>query len=306
MASRWHWIAFVFSGLWLPTSVGDEPPVALLYPDVQGSYQNVFLNIADGVEEELGHPLKHWTVNKNSQGTDAANWLQENNIDAAILLGSQSVSLFQQPISLPFVVGAIGAQAPETYSAISLNPAPDLLFSGLRELWPNITTIHVVFDPDRNQWEVDQASALAQNMGITLLTYPTEDLRAAATTYRDIQADMKSSTEALWLPLGGPARDKSIMQSILEAAWIQEQAVFSSNLADVKRGALFAMYPNNVGMGKELGKLLREVRENPTREARTQFVTSLYKAVNRRTAEHLEIRLGNRELAQYEFVYPPR
>ena len=143
-------------------------------------------------------------------------------------------------------------------------------------------------------------------MGLSLHSYPAGDMRQAATTYRDIQKQMDPNTEALWLPLGGPARDKSIIQNILETAWRKEQIVFSSNLSDVKRGVLFAMYPDNVGMGQQLAQLLDELKANPQQTAQTHFVKSLFTAINRRTAEHLEITLGNQELSNYDFVYPPR
>jgi putative ABC transport system substrate-binding protein len=273
---------------------------------VRDPYQKVFLNIAEGVEAEVGQKLKHWVVGQNTSPADTQNWLQKNRIETVVALGSNTADLLGSDNTLPYVVGAINAQAPDTYSSISLNPAPNLLFAGVRELRPNITAVYVVFEPSRNGWEVEQAKILAEAMGIKLFSYPVEDLSEAATTYRDIQNQLQSNTGALWLPLGSPARDKSIMQNILETAWVKEQVVFSSNLADVKRGVLFAMYPDNVGMGRELAKLLKSIQANSQREPTTHFVSSLYKAVNRRTAEHLEIGLGNQELSRYEFVYPPR
>jgi putative ABC transport system substrate-binding protein len=281
-------------------------PAALLYPDVRDPYLQVFLNIAKGAESELGQTLKHQVVEENTSSTDIQNWLQKHRVSSVVALGSHTADLLGSNTKLPFVVGAINAQAPNTFSSISLNPAPNLLFAGVRELKPKISTIHVVFDPARNGWEIEQATSLAEAMGMTLLSYPVDDLRQAANTFRDIQSKLQADTEALWLPLGGPARDKTIMQNILETAWIHDQVVFSSNLADVKRGALFAMYPDNIGMGGDLGKLLKSVQENPEREATTQFASSLFKAVNRRTAEHLEIGLSNQALSRYEFVYPPR
>ena len=147
---------------------------------------------------------------------------------------------------------------------------------------------------------------MAAAMGMEFIAYPTTDLREAATKYRDIQAQMNARTDALWLPFGGPARDKTIIQNILETAWTKDQIVFSSNLGDVKRGALFAMYPDNVGMGKELGKMLKHRIENSADPSQFEFTSALFKAVNRRTAEHLQLQVGYQQLNEYDFVYPPQ
>ena len=305
MASRWHWIAVIFSGLALCSRLWADS-IGLLYPDVRDPYLKVFLNIADGARKQLGIPLHHQVFSRDASPEDTQRWLAANDISAAILLGSGNVGMLGADPNFPYVVGAISAQAPDTYSSISLNPAPDLLFKGLLRLKPGINTIHVVYDTERNSWEIEQAKAIAADMQLQLVVYPANNLRDAAKIFRDAQQDMDGNREALWLPLGGPARDKSILQSILETAWIKEQVVISSNLADVKRGVLFSLYPDNTGMGQELAKLLQSLQANPQMQPNTYFVRSLFSAINRRTAEHLEIHLGNQELNNYDFVYPPR
>ena len=304
LASRWHWIASIISGLGLSFCVSAEP-VGLLYPDVRDPYQKVFLNIVEGAESQLKSTTATFVITSSTEQTDIQAWIKNNNIEAVIALSSQTTELLVGE-TLPLVVGAIAAQEPTQYSSVSLNPSPEHLFKGLLVLKPAIKTIHVVYDSDRNQWEIDQAEKIANKLGLSLTAYSTDDLRDAAIAYRDIQKNMDANKEALWLPLGGPSRDKSIIQNILETAWVKDQVVFSSNLADVKRGVLFAMYPDNVGMGKELVQLLQEVQKNPDRSHEARFVTSLFKAVNRRTAEHLNIRLSNQDLSGYDFVYPPK
>ena len=282
-------------------------PVAVIYPEVREAYKKVFLNIADGAEKELGQDLLHLEISEDSSTARTKAWLDQNNVSAVIALGNKSIEEIGPDLKFPTVIGAVVFQpGANQYAGISLNPAPDRLFSGLQKLLPKLNTIHVVYDPDRNQWEVEAATELAEIMGITVNGYPANDLRQAATAYRDIQEKMNSDTDAVWLPLGGPARDKAILQNILETAWTKKQAVISSNLADVKRGVLFAMYPDNVGMGEDLGKLLKEVLKQSDGNSKIHFTTALFQAINRRTAEHLDMRLSQDDLSHYHFIYPPR
>jgi len=282
-------------------------PVALLYPEVREPYQQVFLNIAEGIEQEIGHELKYLVITPDTSKDKTIAWLRQHKITGVIAMGNHRAYSFGPELNLPIVFGAVAFQAENLpYSGISLNPNPALLFNEILHLKPDITTIHVVYDPKRNQREIEHAIVLATQLKIKLLSYPTDDLRHAAVAYRNIQKKMDAETEALWLPLGGPARDKSILQNILEIAWANNHIVFSSNLADVKRGVMFAMYPDNVGMGHELGKLLKNVESNPNLKPDIYFTQSLFKAINRRTAEHVNLRLSNQTLGAYDFVYPPR
>lgn len=304
VSSRSLFLALLFAGLYQQVYVWGDP-IAVIYPEVRAPYQKVYENIAKGAEQELQQALPRFVL--NDKNNDVNTWFEQEGISAAIALGNHSLKALGVDSQYPFVAGAIAQQnsASELYG-VSLNPAPDLLFSGLKILAPDVSTIHVVYDVKMNSWEVQQARTFAEALGFIFQAYPVEDLRTAAVAYRDVQKKMQSGTDSLWLPLGGPARDKSIMQNILETAWVKDQVVFSSNLSDVKRGALFAMYPDNVGMGKELARLLQQIQKGEKPEPSIQFVRSLFSAVNRRTAEHLEFQISKSQLANYDFVYPPR
>lgn len=302
---RWRdFLTGFYLGICLCAPVWADP-VAVIYPEVREPYQQVFLNIAEGVEAELNHSVKHLKLEKTD--TSAQSWLSKNSITGVVALGNHSINALGLDADLPFVAGAITQlDSDSNIYAVTLNPAPDLLFAGLLALAPEVTSVHVVYDHVRNQREVENAIAVATSLNLKIKTYPVEDLREAALAYRDVQDNIQPKVDALWLPLGGPARDKAIMQSVLETAWTKDQIVFSSNLADVKRGVLFAMYPDNVGMGRQLARMLRQIKDGNPPQPAIQFVRSLFKAINRRTAEHLELRVSNQDLATYEFVHPPQ
>lgn len=297
---------FILSLLFVVTASWAEP-IAVIYPEVREAYKKVFENITEGAESELGQKLLLLELASNTSTQKTGDWISENNVSAIIALSKKSLSQVDSDPKLPIVVGSIAYQPPsDGYSGISLNPAPERLFTGLKFFLPELHTVHVVFDPKRNRWEVEAATKLAKKIGITVQSYPAKDLRQAATAYRDIQKNMDPNTDALWLPLGSPARDKAILQNILETAWVKKQAVVSSNLADVKRGVLFAMYPDNIGMGKDLGKLLNKVINQTQKEPEIYFTTALFQAINRRTAEHLDMRLRQEDFNNFNFIYPPR
>ncbi|MGH1469610.1 MAG: ABC transporter substrate binding protein [Cellvibrionaceae bacterium] len=283
--------------------------IGVIYPEIREPYLQIFLNIKEGVEKEIGQKdrVLEYVVSKGESPEKVQRWIKKKKISAVIALGSRGINSIAPPNSIPSVVGAAVLKPGSTsYSGITLNPAPDVLLSTLVKLKPSIKTFHVVYEPKVNEWVIEKAQAQLKKNNIELIPHAVDDLRSAAAEYKSIQNRMDNKTEAIWLPMGGPSREKSLMQSILATAWSKDQSIISSNLSDVKRGALFSMYPDNVAMGRELGKLLKERQENPDAENQVVFVRSLLQAINIRTAEHIGLRFGKEELRQFEFVYPPQ
>ncbi len=278
---------------------------AVLYPDVREPYAQIFASITEGIEKEIKGRIHQLAVAKGSTPAETKTWLDKNKVTGIIALGSRGINSLEIGSEIPTVVGAVVIH-PETnnYVGITLNPSPTLLFREFSALMPKIKSIHVVYDPLSHQWIVDAATLAAESLGLKLVPHPADDLSAALKAYQQVQHSIDGETDALWLPLGGPSRDKTILQNVLEESWKRNQAVISSNLSDVKRGALFAMYPDNVGMGQQLARLLMQ-QQGGEHKREVQFVESLAKAMNLRTAEHLGLRPSRNEIKQFEFIYPP-
>ncbi len=283
--------------------------IGIIYPEIREPYLQIFLNIKEGVEKEIGKDNKvfAYVVPKGESSEKVSQWIKKKKITAIVALGSRGINSISPSNSIPSVVGAaVLRPGSSSYSGITLNPAPDILLSSAVKLNPSIKKIHVVYEPKKNEWVIKEAQQQLKEKNIEIIPYAIDGLRAAADQYKAIQNKIDSSSEAIWLPMGGPSREKSLMQSILATAWSKDQSIISSNLSDVKHGALFSMYPDNVAMGRELGKLLIERQKNPDKENQIIFVRSLLQAINIRTAEHIGLRLSKEELSQFEFMYPPQ
>lgn len=280
--------------------------IAVLYPETREPYLQIYKNIIAGIEAEYQTSVMQIGVAESTTPDQVEKWLDDNQVTGLVVLGKQSLASLPPDSQRPFVVGgAILKPQTPPLSGITLNPALTSLFGGLLELRPTVTDIHVVYEADYNGWVIAEALAAAKQLNLELHPHAVSGLREAAATYREIQNSMDQDSSALWLPLGGPSREKSILQSILQTAWSRDQIVISSNLADVGRGALYAIYPNNYAMGGELARALKARMENSDQTGFT-FLSSTYQAVNLRTAEHIGLRLTKDEMRKFEFVYPPQ
>ena len=83
-----------------------------------------------------------------------------------------------------------------------------------------------------------------------------------------------------------------------------EPSVFSSSVGHVKRGALFALYPNNVELGRSLAASAQAALSSAGHAARGVVpLKEVLVAVNLRTASHLGLQLGARQQS-FDLVFP--
>ena len=81
--------------------------------------------------------------------------------------------------------------------------------------------------------------------------------------------------------------------------------MFSSNPLHVKRGMLFAVYPDNRGMGASLGRLANETLSGEKLSGMMPLKDVLI-AVNERTSRHLAIELTNEMKSNIDLLLPAR
>jgi len=297
-------LLFLGNGLLLPVSYAEE--IAIVFPEVREPYLTMFSSVAKGVSEEYGQNAKKLILRSGATAEDTRRWLKSKSITDVVVLGNKAIR-HQKNTTVNTVAGAyISAPGTLEFSGITLNPEALFLFTELKKLKPTIKKIHVVYQEDKNQWVIDAATKAADSLGITLQSYPVSNMSQAASQYRKVQYELNNQTEALWLPLNGPSRDKSILQRILDMAWSRDQVVISSNLSDSARGALLSVQIDFTGLGRELGKLLKQHKADPEKAPQTLFANTLLKSINVRAAAHVGIQLKREELDEFEFIYPPQ
>jgi putative ABC transport system substrate-binding protein len=281
------------------------PRVAVIYPQVRAPYSAVFLAITEGIKAELPQGATTAEIPPDESPETVAQRLDD--VDAVVLLGKLGLELSHK-LDRPArrLVGAVFAQPdeiPPGVCATSLAPAPSRLFTKLRELAPDVKRIHVIYGADGNDWLIERARADAAAVGYELLPLRRESIREGASAYRELLAQMQSPTDAVWLVQASPFLDEaSVLQMVLRAAWDRNLVVFSSNPSHVPKGALFALFPDNVEMGRHFARQLGKPASACTALAPLEQLDT---AINIRTADHLGLGL-NAQDARFDMVFPSR
>ena len=284
--------------------------IAVIYPDIGEPYRSVFTRIIEGIEDKTKTRVASYPIGAGQNALELANELRRQNIQVVIALGRnglKAASALDRDISI--VAGGV-LSVPESeqraMSVFSLAPDPGLLFDRLKALMPSVRRVFVVYDPRQNGWLIRLAREAAKTHGLELVAQEAPDLKTAMRLYQENLASADPKKDAVWLPQDTVTVEESaVLPMVLQEAWSRSLAVFSSSVAHVKRGALFSLYPNNIELGRNLaGSALSQVSSSNQTGRAIVPLKEVLMAVNVRTAGHLGLGIGQRQLQAFDMVYP--
>lgn len=277
--------------------------LAVIYPDVRSPFDQIFAEIIEGIDQEYGSDIRLRSLKKSDNPDQAIKWLRNESADMLIALGGRGykvAKLIHKDKSV--AIGALPIR-PNGISGISLLAEPRVLFETLKELAPNITTVHVVYSP-RSRWLINIAQEQASVLGLSLNNIEVKSKKAAVQNYEQMLRDIDPSKDAVWLPLDNVSADEQvILPNLLEKSWEQNLVLFSSKPEHAKRGALFSMFPDHEALGRQLVKMVTKMYQSKQEEG----VVPLQKmklAVNLRTAAHLGFDYKNQQKSQFHLTFP--
>ena len=305
-SALWCFCALFLLLLCLPNACLSAERTTVIYPDVPEPYKNIFNTILEGISTDSHSEIKHFLLPDNYQLEDIQQALEANRSDGIITLGKRGyLAAKELGTEIPVVSGAL-SMIPNGISGISLSADPEVLFSRLKTLAPNSRRIFVVYSEKNTGWLIPLAKAAAEKLGYLLIAYPAGDLRSAVRHYRTILDEARGPKDTIWLPLDRvTTHDDVVLPLLLQKAWDNDLIIISNKPSHAKRGALFAMYPDNFGLGQELTLLLDQLT-NGTEDSKVIPLKRLNLAVNLRTASHLGLNFTPQQQEDFKVTFPAR
>jgi putative ABC transport system substrate-binding protein len=282
--------------------------IAVLYPNVSEPVRSAFISMIKGIEERTGVHVRSYAVEPRTDPADLNLQLKRNGVRLVIALGRQGLGVaagLDRDI-LVLVGGALLLSDAEivNVNGISLTPDPALLFARLRTMLPEVKRVLVVYDPRKTEWLLRLAREAARSQGLELVATEARDLGQAAHLYSTLIRAADSRRDALWLPHDTTTVEEStLLPLILKESWNNGLPIFSSNILHARKGALFAMSPNNVELGKSLAGAALGLMAGETRRKGVQPLRELHTALNLRTANHMGLNIGNQQQRTFDFIF---
>jgi putative ABC transport system substrate-binding protein len=290
-------------------SVASTAALAVVYPDIGEPYRGIFARIIDGIEKGAKAPVRSYPIASDQDSAELNAQLKRSGTKVVIALGRQGLRAtagLDRDIQI-VVGGVLSVPESETRSlmGVSLTPDPLLLFSRLKNLLPAIRRVIVVYNPQQNDWLIRLARDAAKMYGLELVAYEVRDLASAARMYENVFASSDGKRDAVWLPQDATSVDENtILPLVLKESWDRSVPVFSSSFLHVKKGALFALYPDNVELGRTLAISALAAISGETRRRGILPLREVQVAINLRTASHIGLVLGYQQQRSFDFIFP--
>ena len=288
------------------TSASPHPEqIAVLFPDIGEPYRKVFGEIVGGVEQQAQGKVRAIAVGPGQDAGELQAALRRAGTRTVIALGRQGLKTAGGFDGMGIVVGGITSLPDQDkWRGISLMPDPALLFGWLKTLAPGIRRVIVVYSPQQSQAAVRLARDAARSHGLELVALEAHDLAEAVRRYEAVFAGADGRRDAIWLPQDAVTADEStVLPLVLRESWNRSVPLFSSSMLHVKKGVLFALYPDNGGLGRDLATLALAAAAGEPGRAGLQPLRAVRIAFNTRTAGHIGLGV-NIEQHQFDVVFP--
>lgn len=295
--------------LQLAAAGGNIGPIAVLYPDIGEPYRSIFSKIIEGIEETSRTKVASYAVGSNFNAQAISGELKRQDIRVVIALGRnglRAASTLDKEIGV-VAGGVVSVSETEQRgnAVLSLAPDPALLFARLKTLSPKTQRVFVIYEPRQNGWLIKLAKEAAKTHGIELVAQEAGDLKSALGIYQTIFATADSKRDALWLPQDSTTVDESlVLPLVLQESWNKNIPVFSSNVSHVKRGALFALYPNNIELGRNLANSAIGMASGTPTARGVLPLRDVLTAYNTRTASHLGLHPSIAQQQGFDLLFP--
>lgn len=283
--------------------------LAVIYPDIGEPYRSIFAKMIEGIDESTRSTVRSYPIAPGADPGDLNAQLRRNGTKVVIALGRQGLKTATSlDRDMPVIVGGV-LTVPESenrsLASISLTPDPALLFARLKSLLGSVRRVTVIYDPRYNDWLIKLAREAAKAQGLELVAYEARDLATAARLYESAFASSDGRRDAIWLPQDATTVDEAtILPLVLNESWNRSIPVFSSSFLHVKKGVLFALYPDNLNLGHTLAATAQAVLSGDFHKRGMLPLRDVYTAVNIRTASHLGLNIGYQQQRNFDFIFP--
>jgi len=293
--------AMVFAG---GVAADDETEIVVVYPKVREPFAALYRDYLVGISETVPGKITEYAINGESQAS-LAKAVDLSPPDVFMAIGNKSVKIADQVRGGKPLVAVVANRQYESVlsGGILLKPSADVYMANLLDIYDKIHKIYVVYSPEYDQDLVNDAKTIAERRGIVFTAVKATDIREAAAGYQKFLQEAKAYS-AIWLLPDNGFLDSSLLSTILDVAWEKKLIVFSSNPLFVKHGALFAVYPDNRGVGVTLGEIALSVENGE--KLPLQPLRDVRLAVNERTINHLGIDLSPEVRRRIELMLPGR
>lgn len=297
----------------------DPISVLVLTPAVSEPYRSLFANIYDGIKANPNIRAAVVPIDVEAINDEPIDPLVSYNkivvLDPRLLPLAQKINATARV----YVGTGAGELSGASYAGVTSYVHPRNTIETLRKIAPDINVTHHIYNPAFEHPATDRLLNSSITRNHRIVSVPVSSAREAALVLNSIFSSINPEHEAIWLSYGvlRDAED-SLLTYVLEESWKKQVVVFSSEANYVRRGLLFSLLPDFVGIGDQIARMivLDATQHNVAALDMTSLpaprpieieLTETSKLVfNRRAASHLGIKLTKAIGESVAISYPQK
>ncbi len=274
------WLLLAFSC----TLYGKEPQVLIVYPQVEEPLHSLYSSIIKGISHKIG-TAEHLEV---PDGTgELQTEFDRRHPDLIIALGKQVAdTALKSSYRDKILVGMVHAN-PSGSPGVSLALDSQGLANRLSQLAPFIKRVYAV--QEHNHLAI---TGLQQDPATTppVIVREGEDMITTIRLLGQLVEQEATTSDAVLVPANLPG---NILFEITKIAWDRHIILLSTNLAHLESGVLMVFYPDEIGLGEQLGVLANAIKPG------FESLKSVNTGLNQRVAQHLKLTFEAPALEQF-------
>jgi putative ABC transport system substrate-binding protein len=290
-------------------AIAQDKSILVLYPQTTIPYQQAYQQIIEGIRHSTRLPLKSLTLPEKFNPKKIQYWIDTSSGSPGylIVLGRrslQAVKLLQHNHQL--LAGAIEILPGNNHPpGVSIHIDPSVYLKHLSILSPNTTKL-ILFYNSENKDLLPLAENAAQQHGIEITPIPVPNIETAIRSIAEALKLSDPEDTAIWFTHNVIGLNTELLYPyILEISWHRRIPVFSGMISHTKRGFLFSLYPDFLGIGKELGEIIIQHDRGET-ELSIRFTKAAKFILNTRTAQHLGLPIDDETLNKADVLFPAK
>ena len=281
----------------------DAPLVVIIISSEAEAYQQVTKNFEAEMRKQ--RPEIQFIQMSSSDVKKKLLSIKETQPALVFALGSDSVrkasqQLSDRPLLATMILGDNALQGQAHATAITLDMPIGKQLQWHRDFLPEAKRVGVLYNPQKNQEWVDQASRIADKLGLEIVA-------VKVTSPRDITSALKSLNNRVDSILAIP--DKMVYSSntakaVLLFSFRNRIPFIGLSGAWVKAGALYALDWDYSDLGRQSADIALKILNGTKPEKIKSDVPgkSIYQ-LNLKTAKHMKLKINRKLIAAAEKVY---
>ncbi|WP_431064518.1 hypothetical protein [Methylotuvimicrobium sp.] len=247
----------------------------ILLPQAKAPAQRIFDAIIEGIGQILPDST-FLTVDKRMQPDQLDSVLSAANPERIIVLGRTTADRIASTSHRDKMVVAGALFEPDEFAGVTLAIDSRRLLQEIKTILPSLRRVFIVGSPRQLHIRIYPDSLNSQPSIVPELHQ--DPLTHSRRLWQLLeQADQK--TDAVLVP---SQLDRDILYELAQLAWQKKIILLSTNLAHLNQGVLMVFYPDNIGMGRQVGNFTIQ-HPGPGFES----LTHIHIALNPTVAKHL-------------------